>query len=287
MVRLLLGIPEPKVVKKKSKEKGAENKNEDNKEEDGEEEEGDDENDKDKDDDKEEEKGEEKAANKDDNKVDESDDKPAKAKAVVGEKKDSEVKDAPSTSSSSSPAVVPIPPRSRPSYMTSAQVRNTVNRANETAIVVATRSGHHDVVKLLLGYGSDVNSKANNGYTLLMIAAQKGDEDMCSILLASGGDVNIRVGEGKNARNVMDVASQTSNVRHLLFAAGARATVRLRSLADEVKAGANENWKLCGRVLECGHSCGGYEGEQTCICYHPACRPADSKGGEPQTSESW
>jgi hypothetical protein len=54
-----------------------------------------------------------------------------------------------------------------------------------------------------------------------------------------------------------------------------------------LKAGEGEEHVLCGIELPCGHKCGGYRGEPTCLCIHPSCRVTDAKGGEPQTSESW
>jgi hypothetical protein len=126
--------------------------------------------------------------------------------------------------------IKPSPPKIPPP-MSSEQVRNTVNAAGETAVVVATRSGHIDVTRLLLSYGADVNARAESGWTLLMIAAQRGDEDMCSLLLSYGSDVHLTERKNGSGKGALDLASSTTNVRHLLFAAGARGTTKLKSVS--------------------------------------------------------
>ena len=51
-----------------------------------------------------------------------------------------------------------------------------------TALMVAARYGHLEVVKVLLAKGADVNAKDNAGNTALMVAAKYGHPEVVKIL---------------------------------------------------------------------------------------------------------
>jgi ankyrin repeat protein len=55
-----------------------------------------------------------------------------------------------------------------------------------TALMAASMNGHAEVVELLLAKGADVNSKANNGDTALMSASKKGYKEVKELLIRAG-----------------------------------------------------------------------------------------------------
>jgi ankyrin repeat protein len=59
-----------------------------------------------------------------------------------------------------------------------------------TPLLIASRSGHADMVTALLGAGADPNGVTANGATPLMFAAQAGKVATVDALLAGGADVN-------------------------------------------------------------------------------------------------
>jgi ankyrin repeat protein len=52
-----------------------------------------------------------------------------------------------------------------------------------TALMVASKEGHENVVKLLLEKGANANLKEHNGATALMMASHKGHDTVVKILL--------------------------------------------------------------------------------------------------------
>ena len=61
-----------------------------------------------------------------------------------------------------------------------------------TALMVASRDGHQEVVKLLLDKGADVNAKRTDGVTALMAVSASGYIEIAQSLLANGADVNAK-----------------------------------------------------------------------------------------------
>ena len=65
-----------------------------------------------------------------------------------------------------------------------------------TALMVATREGSLDIMKMLLDGGADINQQAGNGSTALLVAVQNGNAATAKLLLERGADVNIANGKG-------------------------------------------------------------------------------------------
>lgn len=71
------------------------------------------------------------------------------------------------------------------------------NLLGASPILSATTAGYVKIVKLLLRYNANPNSRENNGFTPLHVAAQNGDTDMIRLLLFNGADMTICDNRGK------------------------------------------------------------------------------------------
>lgn len=73
--------------------------------------------------------------------------------------------------------------------------RQEVNRG----LLIAAATGHTDVAKVLLDYGAEVDSRADDGSTPLMIAASKGNAELVALLLKAGADPSLTDKSGTSA----------------------------------------------------------------------------------------
>ena len=74
----------------------------------------------------------------------------------------------------------------------------TYTECDDSPIIVATKYGMVDVVRMLVDYGgADVNSRSNSGFTSLHLAAQQGDADLAQDLIDLGADPNIQSAKGR------------------------------------------------------------------------------------------
>lgn len=76
---------------------------------------------------------------------------------------------------------------------------NLQNNSGITALMVAAKAGHTEVVRVLLEGGADPNIQDTTGVTTLMAAAQAGRTEVARVLLEGGADPNIQDKEGLTA----------------------------------------------------------------------------------------
>ncbi len=69
---------------------------------------------------------------------------------------------------------------------------NKLDQRGETALHIAARHGHEDIVESLLSGDSDVNVRDNMGMTPLHWTGMNGRSDIAEALVESGADADIR-----------------------------------------------------------------------------------------------
>jgi ankyrin repeat protein len=65
-----------------------------------------------------------------------------------------------------------------------------------TALILATREGGLETMKVLLDNGAPINQQSANGNTALIVAAMNGNADAINLLLERGADVNLANAQG-------------------------------------------------------------------------------------------
>ena len=76
---------------------------------------------------------------------------------------------------------------------------NAVDEEGETALVIACRHSHSEIVNALITNGANINGVGTGGYTALMTAVAKDSVDCISILLQHGADVKVTSVDGTTA----------------------------------------------------------------------------------------
>nr|CAG8478200.1 2392_t:CDS:10 [Entrophospora candida] len=82
-----------------------------------------------------------------------------------------------------------------------ADVNQRDSRGN-MAFHLAARSGHHDMVVVLLQLGADVNARGENDWTPLHEAISQKHLNICSMLVTAGANVNLTNGKGQTIKEL-------------------------------------------------------------------------------------
>jgi ankyrin repeat protein len=83
-----------------------------------------------------------------------------------------------------------------------------------TPLLIASRNGHTEVVKLLLTAKADVNAAhKTQGITSLLIASQKGHTGIVKLLLTAGADVNTMIKVNGIDYTPLSIAKEMSHTR--------------------------------------------------------------------------
>lgn len=80
-----------------------------------------------------------------------------------------------------------------------AKADKVMGQAKYTALMLAAKQGHQQIVQTLLQYGANVNARNAGGVTALMIAAVGNKDMLVSLLLKSGANPELKDAEGKTA----------------------------------------------------------------------------------------
>jgi serine/threonine-protein phosphatase 6 regulatory ankyrin repeat subunit B len=84
-----------------------------------------------------------------------------------------------------------------------------------TALILATRAGHAQVVERLLAGGTDVNAHSTGGLTALMFAAHDDRIELVDRLLGHGADPHAY--EERDGYTALHIATQRGNLRTLTY----------------------------------------------------------------------
>ena len=98
------------------------------------------------------------------------------------------------------------------------------------ALFAAFQNGHLEVVQALLAKGADIDAQMNNGATALIVASQNGHLEVVQALLAKGADVNVKMSDGRTALILASYAGHLKVVQALL------------TKGADVNAKANNGW---------------------------------------------
>ena len=98
---------------------------------------------------------------------------------------------------------------------------NAADEDNFTVLMIASRQGHLDIVKILLDAGVNLRAVDNtNGFTALIWAAEGGHPEVVQILLSAGAKLNAASSTGKTALHMAAWQGRLAATKALL-AAGA------------------------------------------------------------------
>merc|ERR1711907_743442 len=73
------------------------------------------------------------------------------------------------------------------------------NEWGETALIKASKYGHHTIIPLLLEAGAQIDAQDNYGYTALMMASYNGKEAAVRELLKGNPNLDLKNSDGKTA----------------------------------------------------------------------------------------
>merc|ERR1719229_1417214 len=95
-------------------------------------------------------------------------------------------------------------------------------KGNNSALNLAGRGGHLDVLRFLLGNRADPNSRNDFAETPLMCAANRARANVCRTLLEASADVNAMDENGDNALDFLGIGNseRKKDCREVLRQAG-------------------------------------------------------------------
>lgn len=90
----------------------------------------------------------------------------------------------------------------------------------ETALMIASRQGRLDIVKFLIERGADIDYKEEFGNTALSAATVYGRLDIMKFLIEHGADVNVRSGDDHLSLMEIATLNKHNHVQHYLSSLG-------------------------------------------------------------------
>jgi ankyrin repeat protein len=128
---------------------------------------------------------------------------------------------------------------------------NAARPNGTTALMLAARNSHIDIVSTLLDGGAKVDEARPNGFTALMFAARNGHTDIVSALLNRSAEVNKATSDGSTA---LMIAAENGHTRSVLALLERGAEVNEARSSDGFTARlVNSSLKpsQCVRILVC------------------------------------
>jgi len=128
---------------------------------------------------------------------------------------------------------------------------NGRNDLGETALMIFTRKGEHQIVVNLIKREADPNLKNREGKTALHICTALGDIEMVELLIKNGAKINIRDDSGAEA-SYYAVKYSHQNILDTLFKADAKKNLRFEGDSYLHIALKNKDTKMFAYLLEQG-----------------------------------
>ena len=97
---------------------------------------------------------------------------------------------------------------------------NIVNRANETPLMLAAKTGYDDMIRLLLEHNAQTEAISNTGESALFYAVRMGRLEAARILVTNGSPVNSKNRRGLSPPLIALVAGDLSMIQVLLEGGG-------------------------------------------------------------------
>jgi len=119
-----------------------------------------------------------------------------------------------------------------------------------TALMMASKNGHAEIVRLLLSRGAEINMQTTNcGKTALMFASRGGHLETVKLLLDSGADVNVQKTDDGATALLMATKNGHTEVVRLLLSKGAQVNIRSNYGTSDLTTDLRENHARAFRVL--------------------------------------
>ena len=99
----------------------------------------------------------------------------------------------------------------------------SVNELRVQPLHSAASGRHHEVCRLLIASGADVNGTQRHGFTPLHSAAQHGDVELVELLLSAGADPAAETDDGDSPADTAQAAGHVDVARRLREVAAERA----------------------------------------------------------------
>jgi len=120
--------------------------------------------------------------------------------------------------------------------------------SNGPLLIFAAKMGAHDIAKLLIAAGADINAQGENGETALLEALRRGDWLIADMLLENGADIKIPNSDGETALTIA-AKNNSINLIDRLLAKGSKINATNKAGMTALMAAAAKNYTDLAKLL--------------------------------------
>ncbi len=131
------------------------------------------------------------------------------------------------------------------------EIKEHRNISDYTPLSLAASGGYVNIIKLLLDYGAEINSRTGSklGISPLMLAAMNGHTQAVKVLIDMGSDVNAQIETNRNTALTLACFQGRSDVVGLLLEKKANIEHRAKTGLTPLMEAASGGYEQVGRVL--------------------------------------